>query len=45
MSRLDLQVLEQSFKSLIAFIGDTVCLAGELVEPLPGFKPMKAMVS
>ncbi|ORY34653.1 hypothetical protein BCR39DRAFT_513835 [Naematelia encephala] len=27
-----------------AFIGDTVCLEGKPVEPLPGFKPMKAMV-
>lgn len=27
-----------------AFIGDTVCLADKPVEPLPGFKPMKAMV-
>lgn len=29
----------------IAFIGDTICWADKLVEPLPGFKPMKAMVS
>ncbi|UOH84478.1 GTP-binding protein LepA [Cryptococcus neoformans] len=28
----------------IAFIGDTICWADKLVEPLPGFKPMKAMV-
>ncbi|WVQ84435.1 GTP-binding protein LepA [Cryptococcus sp. DSM 104549] len=27
-----------------AFIGDTVCWADKPVEPLPGFKPMKAMV-
>lgn len=27
-----------------AFIGDTVCLANDTVEPLPGFQPMKAMV-
>ncbi|OXC68122.1 GTP-binding protein LepA [Cryptococcus neoformans] len=27
-----------------AFIGDTICWADKLVEPLPGFKPMKAMV-
>ncbi|WVR07951.1 GTP-binding protein LepA [Kwoniella sp. DSM 27419] len=27
-----------------AFIGDTICLADKPVEPLPGFKPMKAMV-
>lgn len=27
-----------------AFIGDTVCLADKPVDPLPGFKPMKAMV-
>lgn len=27
-----------------AHIGDTVCLAAQTVEPLPGFKPMKAMV-
>lgn len=29
----------------IAFIGDTICWADKPVEPLPGFKPMKAMVS
>lgn len=28
----------------VAFIGDTVCWADKLVDPLPGFKPMKAMV-
>lgn len=28
-----------------AHIGDTICLEREQVEPLPGFKPMKAMVS
>ena len=27
-----------------AFIGDTICLADKLVDPLSGFKPMKAMV-
>ncbi|WVF68379.1 GTP-binding protein LepA [Kwoniella sp. CBS 6097] len=27
-----------------AFIGDTICWEGKPVEPLPGFKPMKAMV-
>ncbi|WVW87038.1 GTP-binding protein LepA [Kwoniella bestiolae CBS 10118] len=27
-----------------AFIGDTICWADKPVEPLPGFKPMKAMV-
>lgn len=27
-----------------AFIGDTVCLVSDLVEPLPGFQPTKAMV-
>ncbi|WWC66014.1 GTP-binding protein LepA [Kwoniella dejecticola CBS 10117] len=27
-----------------AFIGDTICWAEKPVEPLPGFKPMKAMV-
>lgn len=28
-----------------AHIGDTICHADKLVEALPGFKPMKAMVS
>ena len=28
-----------------AHIGDTVCIDREVVEPLPGFKPMKAMVN
>jgi GTP-binding protein LepA len=28
-----------------AYIGDTVCWADKMVDPLPGFKPMKAMVS
>jgi translation elongation factor EF-4 len=28
----------------VAFIGDTVCWADKMVDPLPGFKPMKAMV-
>lgn len=28
-----------------AHIGDTICLDRDIVEPLPGFKPMKAMVS
>ncbi|WVQ77506.1 GTP-binding protein LepA [Cryptococcus sp. DSM 104548] len=27
-----------------AFIGDTICWADRIVEPLPGFQPMKAMV-
>lgn len=31
-------------RHVLAFIGDTVCLADKPVEPLPGFKPMKAMV-
>jgi translation elongation factor EF-4 len=30
---------------LSAHIGDTICHEGKLVEALPGFKPMKAMVS
>ncbi|TYJ53184.1 GTP-binding protein LepA [Cryptococcus floricola] len=27
-----------------AFIGDTICWADKVVDPLPGFQPMKAMV-
>ena len=35
----------REFADQTAHIGDTICLEREQVEPLPGFKPMKAMVS